>query len=347
VSATSQRGEPGPSSGFDVDLRSALRGNGQTFGVFVALIALIGFGLIRYENFGGAYNIASFLNYNAMFILIAIGMCLVIITGGIDLSVGSVAAFSSVCAAYLSPYGIEVALPGGVLAGVAFGGINAFIILVLRVPPFIATLATLLGAKGGSLVISGAQTISVDWGSNFTKLGMEKAFGTVPWSILIVLLVALGAWVILERTSLGRTLLAIGGGEEASTLMGLKVGRAKAFAYLFSGGCAGLAGVFLASGFGAGQPLEGVGWELSAIASVVVGGTLLTGGAGSITATVAGALLLGLVFNILNFENGRGTISLSAYWQEVIRGGFLFLVILLQMRVAKRRLPRTATPRSP
>jgi ribose transport system permease protein len=166
---------------------------------------------------------------------------------------------------------------------------------------------------------------------------MEKAFDIVPWSILIVLVVAIAAWIILERTSIGRTLLAVGGGDEASTLMGLHVGRAKAFAYLFSGGCAGLAGVFLASGFGAGQPLEGVGWELSAIASVVVGGTLLTGGLGSITATVIGALLLGLVFNILNFENGRGTISLSAYWQQVIRGAFLFFVILLQMRVARKR----------
>ncbi len=329
------------------DLRPLLRGSGQTVGVFLALICLIIFGLMRYENFGGAYNIASFLNYNAMFILISIGMCLVIITGGIDLSVGSVAAFSSVCAAYLSPYGLQVALPGGVLAGMAFGALNAFIILVLRVPPFIATLATLLGAKGGSLVLSGAETISVDWGSNFTKLGMEKAFDIVPWSILIVLVVAIAAWVVLERTSLGRTLLAVGGGEEASSLMGLEVGRAKAFAYLFSGGCAGLAGVFLASGFGAGQPLEGVGWELSAIASVVVGGTLLTGGLGSITATVIGALLLGLVFNILNFENGRGTISLSAYWQQVIRGAFLFLVILLQMRVARRRTATGTLPEKP
>ena len=316
------------------DLRGLIRGNTQTTGVWIALVALLAFGLIRYENFGGAYNIVSFLNYNAMFIVIAIGMGFVIMTGGIDLSVGSVAAFSSVCAAYLSPYGIEIALPGGILAGMGIGAINAFIIIVMRVPPFIATLATMLGAKGGALVLSGAQTVSVDWSSNFTKLGMEKAFGVLPWSILVVGLVVLAAWFVLENTSLGRTILAIGGGEEASVLMGLKVERTKAFVYLFSGGCAGLAGVLLASGYGAGQPLEGLGWELSAIASVVVGGTLLTGGLGSVPATVAGALLLGLVFNILNFENGRGTISLSAYWQLVIRGGFLFVVILLQSRMA-------------
>lgn len=322
------------------DLRRYLRGNVQSAGVWIALAALIAFGLLRYDNFGSAYNIVSFLNYNAMFIVIAIGMCFVIMTGGIDLSVGSVAAFSSVCAAYLSPYGLEVALPGGVLAGMGFGAFNAFVIITMRIPPFIATLATMLGAKGGALVLSGAQTISVDWGSNFTKLGMGKAFDLLPWTILIVAFVAFAAWLVLERTSLGRTVLAVGGGEEAAGLMGLRVNRAKAFAYVFSGGCAGLAGVFLASGFGAGQPLEGLGWELSAIASVVVGGTLLTGGLGSIPATVAGALLLGLVFNILNFENGRGTISLSAYWQLVIRGGFLLVVILLQTRVTgMRKIP--------
>jgi len=322
------------------DLRAALADGARSNGVWIALVALVAFGLLRYENFGGAYNITSFLNYNAMFILISVGMCFVIITGGIDLSVGSVAAFASVCAAYLSPYGIEVALPGGVLAGMAFGALNAFMIIAMRIPPFIATLATLLGAKGGALVLSDAQTISVDWGSNFTKLGMQKAFGVFPWTIVLTLLVVALAWVVLERTSLGRTVLAVGGGEEASRLMGLEVGRAKAFVYLFSGACAGLAGVFLASGFGAGQPLEGVGWELSAIASVVVGGTLLTGGLGSVWATVAGALLLGLVFNILNFENGRGTISLSAYWQQVVRGAFLFIVILLQARVSRARRAR-------
>ncbi len=325
-------------TGASLDLRPYLRGTGPSAGVWLALATLVAFGLLRYDNFGSLYNLTSFLAYNSMFIVIAVGMCFVIMTGGIDLSVGSVAAFTSVCAAYLSPWGIEVGLPGGVLAGMAIGALNAFVIIVMRVPPFIATLATMLAAKGGALVLAGNQTISVDWSSNFTRLGMGSAFGVVPWTILIVLVVVAAAWIVLEHTSLGRTVLAVGGGEEASSLMGLEVDRAKAFVYIFSGGCAGLAGVFLASGYGAGQPLEGIGWELSAIASVVVGGTLLTGGMGSVPATVAGALLLGLVFNILNFENGRGTISLSAYWQMVIRGAVLLAVILLQTRVGGRRM---------
>jgi galactofuranose transport system permease protein len=118
--------------------------------------------------------------------------------------------------------------------------------------------------------------------------------------------------------------------------MGLKVDRLKAGVYLASGGLAGLAGVILAAQFGAGQPTEGVGWELFAIASVVVGGTLLTGGGGSVGATLAGALLLAMVFNILNFENGLGWISLSAYWQSVIRGGFLLVVVILQAKITRR-----------
>lgn len=323
---------------YTFDLRKTISRNPQSIAVWIALLALILFGTLRYENFASAYNFTSFLNYNSMFIIISIGMCFVIMTGGIDLSVGSVAAFTSVVAAYLSPYGIEVAFPLAVLAGIGFGCINAICIVWLKIPPFIATLATMLAAKGGALVISGAETIAVDWGSNFTKMGMEKAFSIFPWSIVIVFVIAVLLWVLLEKTSIGRTVLAIGGSEDASVLMGLKVNLAKAMVYLISGGCAGVAGVILASGFGAGQPLEGIGWELSAIASVVVGGTLLTGGLGSIPATIAGALLLGLVFNVLNFENGLGTISFSAYWQMVIRGAFLFLVILFQNRVNALRV---------
>jgi ribose transport system permease protein len=142
---------------------------------------------------------------------------------------------------------------------------------------------------------------------------------------------------MLEQTASGRRVLAVGGGEDSARLMGLHVDRLKAAVYIASGGLAGLAGVILAAQFGAGQPTEGVGWELFAIASVVVGGTLLTGGVGSVGATLAGALLLGTVFNILNFENGLGWISLSAYWQSVIRGGFLLLVVILQSRLAARR----------
>lgn len=310
-------------------------GSGAHATVWLALGLLILIGVIRYENFASAYNIASFLGYNSMFLVISVGMCLVVMTGGIDLSVGTVAALSSVVAAYLSPIGLAVALPAGVVTGLAVGLTNAGMIRGLGVPPFMATLASMLAAKGIALWLSDSRTVPVDWASDFTALGMNRVGGLLPWTLIVALAVVIFAWGLLERMPLGRTLLAIGGNAEAAHLMGLKTRRAEIFVYGFSGACAGLAGVFLASGYGAGQPLEGAGWELSAIAAVVVGGTLLTGGMGSIPATVAGALLFGLVFNLLNFENGLGWISLSAHWQSVIRGAFLLAVILLQARLSR------------
>ncbi len=326
-------------SPLDLNLRRYVRplGGGTHLTVWVALGLLILFGALRYENFLSAYNVSSFLQYNSMFVLISVGMCLVIMTGGIDLSVGAVAAVSSVVAALLSAQGLAVALPAGMATGLLAGAVNAGLIVGARLPPFMATLATMLAARGSALVVSDSRAVSVDWSSNFTTLGMNKIGPLLPWTIVVAAGVVVVAWYVLERTSLGRTVLAVGGNAEAAHLMGLKTSRALVFVYLFSGACAGLAGVFLASGYGAGQPLEGAGWELAGIAAVVVGGTLLTGGMGSIPATVAGALLFGLVFNLLNFENGLGVISLSAYWQSVVRGAFLLLVILLQTRLARGR----------
>lgn len=303
--------------------------------VWIALTLLILFGMMRYDNFASPYNLSSFLGYNSMFVLISVGMCLVIMTGGIDLSVGTVAALASVVAAQMSSHGLMVALPAGLAAGMAAGAVNAAMVSGLRLPPFMATLATMLAAKGAALSLANNRTVPVDWSSDFTALGMNKVANVLPWTIIVAIGVVILAWIIVERTSLGRTVLAIGGNAEAAHLMGLKTRRAEIFVYVFSGACAGLAGVFLASGYGAGQPLEGAGWELAAIAAVVVGGTLLTGGMGSVLATVAGALLFGLVFNLLNFENGRGTISLSAHWQSVIRGLFLLIVILLHARLSR------------
>ncbi|MFL5022747.1 MAG: ABC transporter permease [Microvirga sp.] len=305
------------------------------YGVLLALLALILVGWLRYENFLGAFNVLSVLRYNSMFALVALGMCFVIITGGIDLSVGSTAALGSVVAALLSPYGVLPGLLGGLAAGLAVGACNALIITQLNILPFITTLATMLAASGCALLLAENQSVSVSYESGFTELGQGDFLGfPVPaWIALVAYLVGS---LVLNLTSFGRTVLAIGGNEDAARLMGLPATRVKALVYLASGGLAGLAGVILAAQFGAGQPIEGVGWELFAIAAVVVGGTLLTGGIGSVGSTLAGVLLLGLIFNILNFENGLGWISLSAYWQSVIRGAFLLLVVAIQARLSMR-----------
>ena len=304
-------------------------------GVLIALAALILFGWLRYDHFLGLFNISTVLRYNSMFALVALGMCFVIMTGGIDLSVGATAAFGSVVSALLSPYGILVGALGGIGAGLLIGVLNGVIIVRLRILPFIATLATMLAANGAALLLAQDQSVSVSYESGFTDLGQGDIFN-LPVPALIAGFAYIVGSIVLNFTSAGRTVLAIGGNEDASRLMGLPVDRVKFFTYVVSGALSGLAGVILAAQFGAGQPIEGVGWELFAIASVVVGGTLLTGGLGSVGATLAGVMLLGLIFNVLNFENGRGFISLSAYWQSVIRGAFLLIVVILQSRLADR-----------
>ena len=330
------------------------------FGVVIALAIILIFSGWRYDGFFSEYNVLSVLRYNSMFALVALGMCFVIMTGGIDLSVGSVAALASVCAAYWSSYGLVPGLIAGVAAGIAVGMVNGFVIVHLKILPFIATLATMLGASGVALLLSRQQSVPASYDTNFMVLGQGDflflapdwihgadagVFGNVlsfiygfpipAWIALIAY--GLGS-LILNRTAFGRHVLAVGGGEEASRLMGLPANRTIFLVYVMSGMLAGLAGVILAAQFGAGQPIEGVGWELFAIASVVVGGTLLTGGKGSVATALIGTLLLGILFTVLNFENGMGWISLSAYWQSVLRGLFLFIVVILQSRLA-----RTAT----
>jgi ribose/xylose/arabinose/galactoside ABC-type transport system permease subunit len=313
--------------------------------VLIALILLILFGALRYDNFLGQYNILSFLRYNSMFGLVALGMCFVIMAGGIDLSVGATAALASVLSALTSPYGLAAGLLAGVGGGLAIGILNGLVVTRLKILPFIATLASMLAASGTALLAARNQTVGVSYDTAFIQLGQGDVLGFPVPAWLAGIAYTLGS-IALNFTNFGRNVLAVGGNAEAARLMGLPVDRVTFFVYVFSGSLAGLAGVILAAQFGAGQPNEGIGWELFSIAAVVVGGTLLTGGLGSVGATLSGVLLLGLIFNILNFENGMGWISLSAYWQSVIRGAFLFLVIIAGSGFG-RNLPRLAERNAP
>ena len=312
--------------------------------ILLALAALLLLGVLRYDHFASAYNINSFWRYNSMFALISVGMAFVIITGGIDLSVGTVAALASVVAALASPHGGLVAVLAGAGAGLAIGLLNGIVITHMRILPFIVTLATSLGAHGLALLLGHNDAVSIAPTSSFGNFGQGDLWG-LPIPGIVAAVAAVLGWLALRSTRFGRHALAIGGSEEASRLMGLNVDRTLVAVYALSGLLAGIAGAILAAQFGAGQPNEGVGWELFAISAVVLGGTLLSGGQGSIAMTIAGVALLGLVFNLLNFENGLGFISLSAYWQSVIRGVFLLLVIVLQARVLKKRVTVTKLAR--
>lgn len=325
--------QPSPPAPARPNVLALLRGRGALW----ALLLLVLFASLRYDGFFSAYNASSFFRYNAMFLLIGIGMTFVIVTGGIDLSVGSVAAMSSVLAALASPHGAVAGLLAGLAGGLAAGLLNGVLISRLRIEPFIITLGTFLGARGVAQIASGQAAVSVDSGSAFAFLGQGDLLGVPVPVVFLLVVLALGG-VLLNATRFGRSALSVGDNEDAARLMGLKVDAVKVGVYALSGLLAGLAGVILAAQFGAGQPVEGVGWELTAIAGVVVGGTLLSGGRGSLFNTVVGVTLLGLVFNILNFENGKGVISIDVFWQNVIRGVFLLVVVLLQAR-SSRRVP--------
>ncbi len=303
--------------------------------VTIALLILIAFGALRYDHFLGAYNVLSVLRYNSMFALTSLGMCFVIMTAGIDLSVGTTAAFASVVSAILSPMGLLPGLIGGLSAGLAVGLVNGLMVTRMRILPFIATLSGMLAASGTGLLLAHNQSVSVSYDTSFTWLGQGDILG-FPTPAWIAAAAYVYGSVLLNYTSFGRYILAIGGNEEAARLMGLPVDQVKFWTYVQSSLFASLAGVILAAQFGAGQPAEGVGWELFSIAAVVVGGTLLTGGVGSAATTLVGVLLLGLIFNVLNFENGLGWISLSAYWQSVVRGVFLMVVVMAGSGAARR-----------
>ncbi len=324
--------------------------------VFVVLIVVFLTGsLIFGSTFYSGYNITTMLVFNSMFAFISLGMTFVIITGGIDLSVSSVAVLTSMLAAWSSRFGLLPAIFVPVIIGTLIGLFNGWAIARLGILPFIATLVTFMGARGLALIMPkifgiyfanlfpnvpwswvdnvADYSIGIDRTQNFQAI-LEPFLG-IPIPVwLIIIAYAVGA-VLLQYTRFGRVTLAIGGNEEAARLMGLPVNINKLLVYSISGGLAGMAGVILASRSGTALPTEAVGWELQAISAVVVGGTLLTGGKGSVVSTLVGVLLLGLIFNLLNFINVGG-FSLTVYWQAVIRGAFLFIVVLLQSSWLRR-----------
>ena len=308
----------------------------QRQGALIALVVLVVFGALRYgERFATGYNLSSFTGDTAKYGLVALGMTFVIMTGGIDLSVGSVAALGGVVAIKVSAHGLLPGLLAGIAAGAAVGALNGFLITRLRLQPFIVTLASLLAIRGLALNVAGTRA-AVAAPGGFQKLGSWSVLGlpVAAWAVLLAFLV--GA-AVLRYTPWGRRVLAVGGNVDAARLMGLPVARTTFSVYVVSGALAGCAGVFLGSQNGSVDTAAGQGWELSAIAAVVVGGTLLTGGVGSVLSSLVGVLLLQLIFNLIVFENGKGAISISSYWESVIRGAFLLVVVLLQVRLVRRR----------
>jgi ribose transport system permease protein len=326
---------PGAGSGVPARRTPALRAKAasllQRQGAVVALVVVCAFGAIRYAPFATPENLLNVLRQNSMLGLVALGMTMVILTGGIDLSVGSVLALAGIVAATLSPRGTPVAVAGGLAAGVLLGTLNGLLVTKARIQPFIVTLAMMIAARGVALGVTGENSVHVDRvAKGFLWLGRGRVAG-IPVPVVLAALAFLVGWVVLRYTRFGRYVYAAGDHQDAARLLGLKVDRVLIATYAISGLLSAMAGIVLAGRLGAGQPVAGTGWELDAIAAVVVGGTLLSGGQGGVGSTVVGVLLLGVIFNLFNLE---GTIT--PWWQGVLRGVFLLGVVVVQSRLQRR-----------
>ncbi len=302
------------------------RHGGEAVLLIVFIAAAIGS-----NGFATRANLSVILVGDAYTSLLALGMTFVIITGGIDLSVGSVFALGGVLAAYGVNHGgttVGLLLPLAVCGGI--GLLQGWLIARVGLAPFIVTLAGLLGARGllQALTSGGTVTRLVPRDSFFATFGR----GFWPPVLTAVVLFALGA-LVLQRTRFGQSLFALGGNENAATLMGLPVARTKMGVYVLSGLLAGLAGALNASRLLSGVTNIGIGYELTAIASVIIGGTLLTGGAGSVSGTVAGVLLLAVIQNLIG-------VHLSQYGSaasDAVNGLFLAVVVLIQTYLSRVR----------
>lgn len=286
------------------------------------IVIFIAMSLVN-DNFLTTNNLSNVARQVSINAIIAVGMTCAILTGGIDLSVGAVMALSGTVTASLMAAGMppEAAVLTGLIVGALFGAGNGAFVAYAKMPPIIVTLATMGIARGLALIYTGGYPIS-GLPDGFSFLGRGEIFG-LQSPIFVMLVVYLLAYVLLNKTPIGRYIYAIGGNEEAARLSGVRVSRYKVMVYTLSGLTAALAGIVLTSRLMSGQPNSGIGFELDAIAAVVLGGTAIAGGRGAIIGTLVGAMMLGVL------NNGLNLMGVSPYVQNVIKGGIILLAIYI------------------
>jgi len=302
-------------------------------GAVAVLILVVLLGTLLVPSFGSADNLRNVALAASFIGIIAAGMTFVIISGGIDLSVGSTYALAVILSASLAPHGSFAAVGGALGAAALVGLVQGLIISGLRLPPFIVTLAGLTGIRGLVFLITheGNDHPSIEGFRVFEVLGTGQlaTIGTPVWIMLVIF--AIGWWA-LNRTPFGQSVQAVGGNDSAAERMGLPVRRTTTLVYVVSGLCAGIAGVLTTALSGGGQEARiGDSYELQAIAAVVIGGTLLAGGIGSMVGTLAGVLLLFVIQNLIV----QGA-NLNSYVQQVVSGGFLLVVVIVQAALSRR-----------
>jgi erythritol transport system permease protein len=322
---------------------------------FIALFAVAGFFAVAAPNFLSAANGLIMVKHVALNAFLAIGMTYVIVSGGIDLSVGSTVGLAGMVAGSLILHGLQIGdyviwfnvieiIFIALLLGVAIGGVNGWLITRLNVAPFIATLGTLYVARGAALLTSDGATFpnlegKAEHGTTgFPLLGTMTMLG-IPLVIWLLVAIGIGAAYFGQRTPIGRHIYAVGGNERAALLSGVKVARVKMFVYMLSGGLAALVGLIIASQLEAAHPLTGETFELNAIAAAVLGGTSMSGGRGRIGGTIVGAFVIGIL------SDGLVMMGVSSFWQTVIKGVVIIAAVVVD-QVQQRMQQRAALAQS-
>ena len=310
----------------------------QQFSSFFGLIIVsIGIGIAVYfkagENlFFTSDNILTLLRQTSFNAIMAAGVSVVIITAGIDLSIGSVWALSSVVMAFVcvnKGWAWTLSVLVGLAVGLACGLVNGWGVTLLRIPPFVATLGMMSIARGLAEVITGGFQIS-GLPNAFQWWGQGNIFG-VPVPVIVAVGIIVLTWALLRFTRLGRYIYAVGGNEAAAHLSGVPVNRVKLFAYAYCGTLAALAGLLATARMGSVRPSDALGYELDAIAASVIGGISLMGGQGSVLGTAVGAALIGVL------RNGMVLLDVSAFWQKVVIGTVIIIAVALDYLVWRRR----------
>ena len=299
----------------------------QVAGILPILIIICIIFSIVTPSFLSPGNLINVIRQASINIVLATGMTFVILTGGIDLSVGSMLGVTAVVAVLVSliPGLSWLAIPAALIAGLCLGLINGSLIAYLGLPPFIVTLGSYTGLRGVAYLVANGTTV-LNRNLNFAWIG-NNYLGPIPWLVVIALLTVVASWFVLRRTVLGRHIYAVGGNARAARLTGIKVSRVLLFVYGVSGLLSGLGGIMSASRLYSATGMLGQGYELDAIAAVILGGTSFTGGIGTIWGTLLGALIIALL------NNGLTLMNVSFFWQLVVKG----LVIIIAVTIDRLR----------
>lgn len=298
----------------------------QTIGPFFVFLVLFFSSAYSSESFLTVNNISNVLRQSSINAVIAIGMTFVILSGGIDLSVGSVIAVAGGIAVKFSGVSPVLAIGLPIAAGILAGLLNGLLVTKMKIPAFIATLATQMAIRGYTHLLIGDTAIAVsDTAETFLFIGKGKLFGILPLSALIMFAAFLISGLFLRYSQYGRNIYSVGGNEEAASMMGLKCDNVKIMAYIVSGFTAAVSGIILTSRLGTASPLAGTGYELEAISSVVLGETYLSGGRGKMLGTFWGALTMGLIANMFNMQG-----NISSWIQDILMGLLLLGIVLFQ-----------------